>query len=140
MIGGMICPALDAVASTPPANAGLNPRFLMIGMVITPVATTLVTAPPDIVPNRPDARIAAWAGPPRKFRVAWNASLMSERPPPICSSMVPSRTKGNTVKIRIPIRVPRIPSLRLNQRSSAVSRNTIGAVLKIQGQCSPEKK
>ena len=43
-IGGMIWPAEDAVASTPPAKAGWKPRFLIIGMVMTPVAIGLATA------------------------------------------------------------------------------------------------
>ena len=67
--GGIIWPALEAVASTPPAKAGLNHLRLIIGIVITPVATTLVTAAPDIVPKRADDRIAACAGPPLNFLV-----------------------------------------------------------------------
>ena len=59
IIGGIIWPALDAVASIPPAKAGSKPRFFIIGIVITPVATTLVTEPPVTVPNNPDAAIAA---------------------------------------------------------------------------------
>ena len=69
MIGGMIWPPVEAVASTPPAKDGLNPRLMIIGMVITPVPTTFATAEPDIVPNRLEAMIAAWAGPPRNRRI-----------------------------------------------------------------------
>ena len=70
MIGGTIWPPVEAVASTPPANAGLKPRFLIIGIVITPVPTTLATADPETVPNRELAMIAACAGPPRNLRIA----------------------------------------------------------------------
>ena len=137
MMGGMIWPALDAVASTPPAKAGENPRCLIIGIVMTPVATTLVTAPPDMVPNRPEARMAAWAGPPRNLLVTCTASLISDRPPPVRSSIVPSMMKGNTVKMMIPMIVPRIPSPWLNHKSSEVSARSTRAVSKIHGQCSP---
>ena len=70
MIGGIICPPVEAVASTPPANSGLKPRRFIIGIVITPVPTTFATAEPETVPNRDDAIIAAWAGPPRNRLMA----------------------------------------------------------------------
>ena len=70
IIGGMICPPVDAVASTPPANDGEKPLFLIMGIEITPVPTTFETAEPEIVPNNELAMMAAWAGPPLKRRIA----------------------------------------------------------------------
>ena len=55
----MICPPVDAAASTAPANDGLNPDFLMTGIVITPVDTTFEMAAPDKVPNSADEATAA---------------------------------------------------------------------------------
>ena len=49
--GGMICPPVEAVASTAPANFGWNPVRLIIGMVKTPVVTTFATAAPFMVPK-----------------------------------------------------------------------------------------
>ena len=59
MIGGVTWPEQLAAASTAPAKGGLKPRFLIIGMVNTPVPTTLAMALPDMVPNRALAMIAA---------------------------------------------------------------------------------
>lgn len=78
MTGGMICPPEDAAASTPPAKVREKPRFSIIGMVRTPVDSTLVTGPPDMVPNSADDTMAAWAGPPRRRRVHRKATLMSD--------------------------------------------------------------
>ncbi|MDB4136493.1 hypothetical protein N9583_01910, partial [Burkholderiaceae bacterium] len=38
---------------------------MIIGIVTTPVPTTFATALPETLPNKPEARIAACAGPPR---------------------------------------------------------------------------
>ena len=59
IMGGISWPPLEAAASTAPANLAENPRFLIMGIVMTPVPTTLATALPEIVPNRPLARTAA---------------------------------------------------------------------------------
>ena len=48
--GGIICPPVEAVASTPPANEGEKPILFINGMVTEPVVTTLATALPDMVP------------------------------------------------------------------------------------------
>jgi hypothetical protein len=55
----MICPPEEAAASTPPAKALPNPRFIIIGIVRTPVERTFTTGPPDIVPNIAELTIAA---------------------------------------------------------------------------------
>ena len=59
IIGGIIAPPDEAAASTPPANTLENPRFIIIGIVKTPVDKTLTTGPPVIVPNIADDTIAA---------------------------------------------------------------------------------
>ena len=81
MTGGMIEPPDEAAASMPPANTREKPRFIIIGMVSTPVESTLTIGPPEIVPNIAEDTMAAWAGPPRRRRVQRKASLISDRPP-----------------------------------------------------------
>ena len=63
MIGGMSGPPVEAAASTPAANRGVNPARFISGMVITPVVTTLATEEPEIEPIRPEASTATWPGP-----------------------------------------------------------------------------
>jgi len=58
-MGGIICPPLEAAASTPPANIFEKPLLTIIGIVKTPVARTLTTGPPEIVPNSAELTIAA---------------------------------------------------------------------------------
>ena len=65
MIGGMIWPPVEATASMAPASVASNPDRRISGIVTTPVATTLETALPEIVPKSEDATIATLAGPPR---------------------------------------------------------------------------
>ena len=48
--GGMICPPIDEVASTPPAKAEVKPKRFISGMVNWPEATTLATPEPETVP------------------------------------------------------------------------------------------
>ena len=83
-------PPDEAADSIPPANTFEKPRFIIIGMVSTPVDRTFTTGPPLIVPNMADDTIAAWAGPPRNFLVHRNASLISERPPADAPNNPPS--------------------------------------------------
>ena len=97
IIGGMICPPEDAVASIPAANVGEKPRFLIIGIVKVPVPTMLATVDPDIVPNIDDARIAACAGPPLVFRVAKKANFNNVWPAPVPSSKTPKIIKMKTI-------------------------------------------
>jgi hypothetical protein len=58
MIGGINCPPVDAAASTPAANLGVNPDRVIIGIVITPVDTVVATAEPDTDPIRPEPMTA----------------------------------------------------------------------------------
>ena len=62
--GGMICPPVEATASTAPAKAGLKPMRFISGIEKVPVVITLATAEPDTEPNRPEVTQATLAGPP----------------------------------------------------------------------------
>src|SRR3546814_6815446 len=66
----------EAAASTAPANLAGKPRFLIIGMVKTPVPTTLPATLPDMVPNSALATMAAWAGPRSEEHTSELQSLM----------------------------------------------------------------
>jgi hypothetical protein len=64
MTGGMICPPVEAVASTAAANGGVYPVFFIMGIVKMPSTTTFATALPDIVPKRALEMTEALAAPP----------------------------------------------------------------------------
>src|SRR5947199_9126681 len=64
MTGGMICPPVDATASTAAANGGRKPVRFISGIVIGPSTITLATALPDTVPNSAEDTIATLPGPP----------------------------------------------------------------------------
>jgi len=49
MIGGMICPPVEATASTPAAKCGGKPDRFISGMAIGPSTMTFATALPEIV-------------------------------------------------------------------------------------------
>ena len=61
--GGMICPPVEAAASTAPAKYGLYPVFFIRGMVNAPVVTVFATELPDTDPINPLATTAVIAGP-----------------------------------------------------------------------------
>ena len=82
MTGGMICPPVEAEASTAPAKAGLKPDFLITGMVIVPVETTFDMAAPDSVPNKAELATAAWAAPPVNPPVSLLAIFIRSSPAP----------------------------------------------------------
>ena len=85
MTGGMICPPMEAVASTAPANSARNPVRFMRGMVKAPVVTTLAMAEPFTVPRRALEKMATFAGPP--FVCPARHIARSEKKPmiPACS-------------------------------------------------------
>ena len=65
MMGGVMEPPEDAVASTAPATLALNPDFFMAGMVMGPVVNTLDTAEPLIMPMAAELATETLAEPPR---------------------------------------------------------------------------
>ena len=93
MIGGMICPPVEATASTAPASSGAYPIFFIIGIVITPVVATFATADPEIMPIRPEERTAAFAGPPEDLLEAFMPMSISSWPPPISEKKAPNTMK-----------------------------------------------
>ena len=64
MIGGMICPPVEAAASTAPANSPGYPVDFIIGIVTEPVVTVLPTEDPETIPHRAEEITATLAGPP----------------------------------------------------------------------------
>ncbi len=67
MMGGMMAPPVEAVASTAAANSGSKPFFFIIGMVKVPVPMTLAVGLPLMEPKKPEATTATLAGPPRMW-------------------------------------------------------------------------
>ena len=65
MMGGVMEPPEEAVASTAPATRGVKPERIMAGIVIGPVVSTLDTAEPDIMPMVAEDATATFAEPPR---------------------------------------------------------------------------
>ena len=80
MIGGMICPPVEAAASIAPDVFLSYPTLCISGIVRLPVATTLPADVPLIIPISPEAKIATLAGPPRCRPVRAKAKLMKYSP------------------------------------------------------------
>ena len=80
MIGGMICPPVEALASTAAANGGRKPVFFMSGMVIGPSTMTLATALPEIVPKRLELTIDDLAGAARRVAGEREGEIHEEPP------------------------------------------------------------
>ncbi|MPN34158.1 hypothetical protein SDC9_181651 [bioreactor metagenome] len=96
IIGGIICPPVEAEASTPPANSGLYPTLFINGMVNVPVPATFAKELPEIVPINPLARTAAFAGPPLKRPVREKAKSIKACAPPVSVRNAPRRINRNT--------------------------------------------
>jgi len=140
MIGGMICPPDEAVASIPAAKVGEKPRFLIIGMVKVPVPTMLATVLPDMVPNREEARIAACAGPPRVRRVARKANFRSVSPAPVPSSSAPKMMKMKTVESTMLVIEPKTPLLVLYHSASETSFSENPECSRMPGRSCPNRR
>ena len=93
MIGGMICPPVEATDSTEPASSGLYPVFFIRGIVNTPVLDTLATAEPEIIPIRPEDITAALAGPPTVLSESFIPQSISTPPPPQLAKKHPNTRK-----------------------------------------------
>ena len=97
MTGGITCPPVEAAASTAAENAGLKPDFLMTGMVMTPVETTLEIAAPLSVPKSAELATAACAAPPVKRPVRRLAIFIRRPPAPLAIKTAPKTMKINTL-------------------------------------------
>ena len=124
--GGMIWPPVEAAASTAPANLGGKPVRLIIGMVKTPVVTTLATAAPFIVPKLALPMIAACAGPPRSLPVTAKANLRSVAPAPEVSRMAPKRMNTSTTWPTTATGRPNTPSVLYHSFSEIRNHSTSG--------------
>ena len=93
MIGGMIWPPVEAVASTPAAKCGGKPERFIKGMDIGPSTMTLATALPEIVPNRLELTTETFPGPPAVWPVSAIAKSMNSWPTPVFSMKLPNTTK-----------------------------------------------
>jgi len=82
IMGGMICPPVEAVASTAAATAGLNPVFTIKGIVMPPSTAVLATALPLIIPNSELEKTEILAGPPRNRPATEYANLTKKSPAP----------------------------------------------------------
>ncbi|MNT60440.1 hypothetical protein D3C72_1980200 [compost metagenome] len=96
MIGGMICPPMDEVASTPPAKAARKPNRFISGMVNWPLATTLATPDPEMVPISAEDSVQTCAGPPRQPPTRPRAKSLN-------SLIMPARSRkaAKTTKMKI---------------------------------------
>ncbi len=94
--GGMICPPIDEVASTPPAKAARKPKRFISGMVNCPDATTLATPDPEIVPISADDSTQTCAGPPRHVPTSPSATSLK-------SAIIPafSRKEAKSTKMKM---------------------------------------
>ena len=109
IIGGVNCPPLEAAASTAPAKEFLKPCLFIIGMVKTPVPTTLATGLPEIVPNIALATMAECAVPPLILDVAAVAILRRIAVAPVASKTAPKTIKTKTIEETISVGRPKTP-------------------------------
>ena len=65
---------------------------IIIGMVSDPTVTVLAIEEPEIMPNKPDAKIDTFAGPPENRPASAVANSMNRRPRPIRVASTPNRT------------------------------------------------
>ena len=65
---------------------------IIIGMVSEPTVTVLAIELPDIMPNRPEAKIETLAGPPEKRPAIAVAMSMKKRPSPTRVASTPNST------------------------------------------------
>ena len=110
IIGGIICPFTEAATSTAPALTGGKPVFFIIGIVNVPVVTVFATDEPEIKPVNPEAKIAAFAGPPLIFPTKANAKFKKYFPPPATSKIAPNNTNRNIKLTETLIGIPNIAS------------------------------
>ena len=79
-------------------------------MVKVPVVTTLAIEEPEIMPVRPEARIAAFAGPPRMRPTSAKARSRKNWPAPAFSSSAPKKTNRKTKLVETLSGMPKIAS------------------------------
>ena len=95
-IGGVICPPVDAVASTAPEKCGGYPTFFIAGIVKDPVVTVFAIEDPDIVPRNAEEKIATFAGPPEYLPAITIAKSINNCPNPIRVASTPNKINKKT--------------------------------------------
>ena len=110
MTGGMIIPPVPATATTAAENTGLNPASRISGIVNVPVAATLPTALPLIIPIRPLATIETFASPPIVRPARDIAKSLMNRPIPVSVRNAPKRMNRKMYVAETPSAVPKMPS------------------------------
>ena len=111
MIGGMICPPVEAVASTPAAKCGGKPERFISGIEIGPSTITLATALPEIVPNRLELIDRDLAGAAGGVAGQAMAKSMNNWPAPVRSMKLPNTTKMSTNDADTESAWPKMPSV-----------------------------
>ena len=96
IIGGIIIPPVEAIASTAPANSGVKPTFFISGMVKAPVVATLAAELPLMVPIRPLEITATLAGPPALDPAIWLAASVKNSATPLEAKNAPNTMNKNT--------------------------------------------
>ena len=96
MMGGTICPPVEATASVAPAVTRGTPERIISGMVNVPVTTTLAVDEPAMVPKKELDTIATFAGPPRKRPDRPRARSMNNWLAPVACRIEPNRMNRNT--------------------------------------------
>ena len=108
MTGGISWPPVEATDSMAAASCGLKPRRFIMGMVTTPVVTTLATTLPDIVPKSEEPRIAILAGPPRYRPISAMEMSVKNAEPPDLKRTLPKNTNVTTTVVMIFIGTPKM--------------------------------
>lgn len=92
IIGGVMSPPVEAMASTAPEKLDGKPTLFIIGMVSVPVVATFAAAEPEIIPVKPLAKIATLAGPPTRPPEKYIPIFVSALVAPVAESMAPNNT------------------------------------------------
>src|SRR5699024_5625280 len=111
IIGGIICPPVDAAAATAPAKFFLYPSRFIIGIVYEPVVTGFATELADIVPFKAREQIAALAGPPVLLPAIPIAKPLKYVPTPVRTRNAPNRRHSKIYVADACSGVPHMPSV-----------------------------
>ena len=88
-MGCVICPPVEAVASTAPEKCEGYPTFFIAGIVREPVVTVFAIEDPEMVPRKAEEKIATLAGPPEYLPAITIAKSINNWPKPILVASTP---------------------------------------------------
>jgi hypothetical protein len=135
----MICPIVEAEASTAPAKWAGKPALFIRGMVIVPVVVVLATELPDIEPIIVLATTAALAGPPVVPFVIAKAISVRNFPPPDFCNIAPYKINKKIKLAETPKGMPNMPSVDRARYVHSLS-ILIGVWQNIAGSCGPRSE